>query len=75
MAFISRFKLWPNESLSAYIVQTAAGTVTASKYTIKKSHYNTISNSMICRKLNIYEAFLRTYFSYKENKLTYLGTL
>ena len=33
--------------LSAYIVQTAAGTVTASKYTIKRSCYNTVSNSAI----------------------------
>ena len=35
--------------LSAYIVQTAAGTVTASKYTIKRSCYNTVSNSVILR--------------------------
>ena len=38
--------------LSAYIVQTAAGTVTASKYTIKRSCYNTVSNSVILRIVN-----------------------
>ena len=41
--------------LSAYIVQTAAGTVTASKYTIKRSCYNTVltvSNSAILWVVN-----------------------
>ena len=45
--------------LSAYIVQTAAGTVTASKYTIKRSCYNTVSNSAILR---IEESIFSVYF-------------
>ena len=47
--------------LSAYIVQTAAGTVTASKYTIKRSCYNTVSNSAILQmvKLNLSGYFKR----------------
>ena len=45
--------------LSAYIVQTAAGTVTASKYTIKRSCYNTVSSSVI---LPIVKSNLSFYF-------------